>query len=245
MHSGPVSVTPRGTPSRRGKSPRFRGDSPIQSGSNTLPTSFSNKPPATFTSSLSIPVEGAIPIDNDSSEETFSPPPADMPPQASTSDTKRAPRKSKTDALAALHSQARSSSIGQDDFSYQDDGFNFPRKGPPIPVSPVLDLSSVKTSSPRSIIPRMKPRPFGLEDCPVFHPTMEEFQDPMVYIRSISDHAKNFGICKIVPPVGWKMPFVTDTEVCCRYISVRLFLVSHLFINGRSEFPFQNTTSTP
>ena len=32
-------------------------------------------------------------------------------------------------------------------------------------------------------------------------------------IRSISDHAKNYGICKIVPPESWKMPFTTDTEV--------------------------------
>lgn len=35
----------------------------------------------------------------------------------------------------------------------------------------------------------------------------------MAYIRSISEKAINHGICKVVPPVGWKMPFVTDTEV--------------------------------
>ena len=56
-------------------------------------------------------------------------------------------------------------------------------------------------------------RPFGLEDCPVFYPTVDEFKDPMAYVRSISTTAQNYGICKIVPPVGWKMPFVTDTEV--------------------------------
>jgi histone demethylase JARID1 len=35
----------------------------------------------------------------------------------------------------------------------------------------------------------------------------------MAYIRTISDRANAYGICKVVPPVGWKMPFVTDTAV--------------------------------
>jgi histone demethylase JARID1 len=86
------------------------------------------------------------------------------------------------------------------------------RDGPPISVPPRLELSSVKTTSPRHLPPRTKPRPFGLQECPTFYPSTEEFKDPMGYIRSISNEAKDFGICKVVPPVGWKMPFMTDTE---------------------------------
>ena len=46
-----------------------------------------------------------------------------------------------------------------------------------------------------------------------FHPSPDEWKDPMAYISSISDTGKRYGMCKIVPPLGWNMPFVTDTEV--------------------------------
>jgi histone demethylase JARID1 len=39
-----------------------------------------------------------------------------------------------------------------------------------------------------------------LHEAPVFYPTAEEFLDPMKYIKSISATAKEFGICKIIPP---------------------------------------------
>jgi len=214
MHDRPASATtPRGTPSRRGGSPRFLFDSSGYTDTSPFPNSLSNKTASTFTSSLSIPVEGATRIDPDASSTSVKRPPVDISQQASAVESKRAPRKSKTDALAALHTHARSSSIGHEDSGYQDDTNDYPTLPPPIPVSPILDLSSIKTSSPRSLRPRTQPRPFDLEDCPVFYPTFEEFKDPATYIRSISDRAKNFGLCKIVPPIGWKMPFVTDTEV--------------------------------
>lgn len=54
---------------------------------------------------------------------------------------------------------------------------------------------------------------FELEDCPIYHPSQEEFKDPLKYIQSISPEAQHYGIIKIVPPEGWNMPFVTDTEV--------------------------------
>jgi histone demethylase JARID1 len=92
-------------------------------------------------------------------------------------------------------------------------GIRYTGGGRPIPVSPILDLSSVKTRSPRNMQSDGSKRPFGLEDCPAFYPTVDEFKDPMAYVRSISTTAKNHGICKVVPPAGWKMPFVTDTEV--------------------------------
>ncbi|EGO02116.1 hypothetical protein SERLA73DRAFT_159163 [Serpula lacrymans var. lacrymans S7.3] len=132
--------------------------------------------------------------------------------QSNSNAPKRAPRKSKTDALAALQNHAQSSSLDNDESNSHEFDSEFSRNRTPIPVSPLLDLSSVKTSGPRDIPPHATPRPFGLEDCPVFYPTLDEFNDPMTYVRSISDSAKDYGICKIVPPNGWKMPFVTDTE---------------------------------
>ena len=32
--------------------------------------------------------------------------------------------------------------------------------------------------------------------------------------KTISNKAKDYGICRIIPLEGWRMPFVTDTEVC-------------------------------
>lgn len=62
-------------------------------------------------------------------------------------------------------------------------------------------------------------RPFGLEDCPVFEPTEEEFRDPMGYVKKIENQGRRYGMVKIIPPKGWKMPFVTDTEVRSRSFS--------------------------
>lgn len=167
----------------------------------------SNKPTSAFYSCISIPVEGAVPIN----------PPSDTEPQKEeprpATESARAPRKSKTEALMALKTRSRSQSVG-DDESPEDILAEKYRDAPAIIPSPILDLSTVKTSSPRpDSLPSKEPRPFGLPDCPIFYPTLEEFKDPMAYIRTISDHANAHGICKVVPPVGWKMPFVTDTAV--------------------------------
>jgi histone demethylase JARID1 len=179
-------------------------------GSTILET---GKPSSSFTSSLHIPVEGAISIDSDILQGPTQSLANNPTPQTPTPESKRAPRKSKTEALAALHSQAQSSSTGSDDYMHSETTPGFSSISNPIPVSPMLDLNSVKTSSPRVASGHKRARPFGLEDCPVFYPTAEEFKDPMAYVRSISPRAKNHGICKIVPPEGWKMPFVTDTAV--------------------------------
>ena len=44
----------------------------------------------------------------------------------------------------------------------------------------------------------------------------------MAYIKSISENARTYGMCKIIPPLGWDMPFVTDTEVRTRLALSRL-----------------------
>ncbi|KAG6841826.1 hypothetical protein C0991_006233 [Blastosporella zonata] len=202
MHGTSNGASPRGTPSRRGKSPRFRAESPSEASSSLLPANFTKEHHTTFTSSLKIMVEGATPIESDSDKERTQPPPK----QATPGESQRAPRKSKTDALAALHARSSSPEGGDDELAMDVEEYR-------IPVAPTLDLSSVKTVSPRRVkIEDEEPRPFGLQDCVEYYPTMEEFKDPMAYVRSISEEAKNYGICKIIPPVEWSMPFVTDTE---------------------------------
>jgi histone demethylase JARID1 len=188
--------------------------SPTVWGSTSLPVDVPIKPVATtFTSSLDIPVQGAIPINPDPSDEVEQIAQPDISLHTATGDPTRAPRKSKTDALAALQTHAQSSSSSDIEMQSLESGIRYSSGGRPIPVSPILDMSSVKTRSPRNMPSDGPKRPFGLEDCPVFYPTIDEFKDPMAYVRSISTTAQNYGICKIVPPVGWKMPFVTDTEV--------------------------------
>ncbi|KAH9808328.1 JmjC domain, hydroxylase-domain-containing protein [Melampsora americana] len=76
-----------------------------------------------------------------------------------------------------------------------------------------LDTTSIRTEAPRqtpTILP--EDRLFGLEHCPVFYPTVEEFKDPMKYFELIGHKLRNFGIGKIVPPDGWRAPCMLDTE---------------------------------
>ncbi|KAG7097398.1 hypothetical protein E1B28_004748 [Marasmius oreades] len=207
MHTSNQSSTPRGTPSRRGRSPRVSSPGPIQPSSSSMPSHASGSSPSFF-SCLSIPVEGAIPIED---LEDNSP---TAKPMSSATDSQRAPRKSKTEAMNALNAHAKSTIIDIDETQPLAVLAERYENSPPIPVSPFLDLSSVKTPKTERQPPvrAQEPRPFGLEDCPEYHPTVEEFKDPMAYIKSISNKAREHGICKIIPPDGWKMPFVTDTE---------------------------------
>ncbi|KAJ7126421.1 jumonji superfamily protein [Mycena crocata] len=202
LHDSPSTATPRGTPSRRGKSPRITTPSVAKVTSQTLQAN-TNKPPTAFYSCISIPVEGAVPI-NPSSDEPQ--------PVQEQRESARAPRKSKTEALMALKTRSRSVSVGAEDGAEDILAEKYRNTPAIIPQSPILDLSTVKTVSPRpDSLPHKEPRPFGLQDCPTFYPTADEFKDPMAYIRTISDRANAYGICKVVPPAGWNMPFVTDT----------------------------------
>lgn len=176
------------------------------------PAEFSGRSSAaTFTSCLDIAVEGAIPIEELEPSSSNSKKDAVKPVDT---ESKRAPRKSKTDAIAALNAVASQEESNDRVLSDEAGTRVFLSDGPPIPVPSVLDLSSVKTPSPRNAPSKPKERPFGLSDCPTFRPTPEQFKDPMAYIKSIAENAKSYGMCKIIPPMGWAMPFVTDTEVC-------------------------------
>lgn len=85
-----------------------------------------------------------------------------------------------------------------------------PLHKPPV-SNPTFDISSVRQDGMRHAPNRSGSRLFGLEECPVFRPTEAEFSDPMAYIDKIGPLAKPYGICKIIPPEGWHMPFTLDT----------------------------------
>ncbi|GAA6012387.1 hypothetical protein JCM11491_004316 [Sporobolomyces phaffii] len=85
-----------------------------------------------------------------------------------------------------------------------------------LPRSTPLDFSTIRTETPRlpnpPPRPSSRPRKWDLEDAPVYHPSIAEFADPMEYIEKIAPEAKQYGICKIVPPQGWRPPFAIDSE---------------------------------
>ena len=57
-------------------------------------------------------------------------------------------------------------------------------------------------------------RPFDLPHAPVFHPTEEEWQNPIQYMEWIrATVGDEFGLAKIIPPSSWQPPFVIDPTV--------------------------------
>ncbi|KAJ8631969.1 hypothetical protein MRB53_025305 [Persea americana] len=46
----------------------------------------------------------------------------------------------------------------------------------------------------------------NIPECPVFTPTKEEFEDPLVYMQRIAPVASRYGICKIISPLSASVP---------------------------------------
>ncbi|WOL17929.1 lysine-specific demethylase REF6-like [Canna indica] len=63
-------------------------------------------------------------------------------------------------------------------------------------------MAAVPSSSgPGVAAPEVPPWLRSMPSAPEFHPTPQEFQDPIAYILKIEKEAAPFGICKIVPPL--------------------------------------------
>lgn len=86
------------------------------------------------------------------------------------------------------------------------------------------DLESVRNSF---LPPEYNPETdrksiFGLSKAPTFTPTLEEFQNPLAYIASISAVGSTFGIIKIIPPKKWKPDFSLDPQVSFPSLMINL-----------------------
>ena len=60
-----------------------------------------------------------------------------------------------------------------------------------------------------------------IPDAPVFRPTAAQFRDPLRYVASIRREAEPFGICKIVPPRGWKVESAVDWNSTKKFATKR------------------------
>ncbi|KAK6934954.1 JmjN domain [Dillenia turbinata] len=45
-----------------------------------------------------------------------------------------------------------------------------------------------------------------IPECPVYCPSKEEFEDPMIYLQKIAPEASKYGICKIISPLSASVP---------------------------------------
>ncbi|XP_077244797.1 lysine-specific demethylase JMJ13-like [Tasmannia lanceolata] len=77
-------------------------------------------------------------------------------------------------------------------------------------ISRIRGASDVKDIFSKHIVDKFDTTDLGwidkIPDCPVFTPTKEEFEDPLIYLQQIAPIASKFGICKIVSPLSASVP---------------------------------------
>jgi len=121
-----------------------------------------------------------------------------------------------------------------------------------------LDLGTVERRGQTFMQPEQvkHTRPFGLEEAPTFRPTLQEWRNPMEYMRSIVEEGSKYGIVKIIPPDEWNPDFAIDTEVCLTDFSSssewrevtslpRAFTIHTIRLSIRSLTCFSAFTSGP
>ena len=81
-------------------------------------------------------------------------------------------------------------------------------------VASIAGISSIESKFDRGIL--MGKELSGMkaqkQEIPVFHPTMEEFQDIYAYIESLTDVGKKYGAVKIIPPKEYEPKFAINLE---------------------------------
>ncbi|KAL2901241.1 hypothetical protein RDABS01_026323 [Bienertia sinuspersici] len=87
--------------------------------------------------------------------------------------------------------------------------------GPKLQRDADLFSSSSAASNGKKFLPKRKVEKFTMSDtdwvdkipeCPVYRPTRDEFEDPLVYLQKIAPEASKYGICKIVSPISASVP---------------------------------------
>lgn len=70
-------------------------------------------------------------------------------------------------------------------------------------------------SNGNKFFPKRKVEKFNMSDldwidkipeCPVYCPTRDEFEDPLVYLQRIAPEASKYGICKVISPISASVP---------------------------------------
>ncbi|CAK1540679.1 unnamed protein product [Leptosia nina] len=72
---------------------------------------------------------------------------------------------------------------------------------------------STSSSSDDEVLAKKTKNNIDLPEAPVFRPTPDEFKCPIKYIESRLEEASKFGLCKIIPPDGFKPPCKVDNEM--------------------------------
>ncbi|KAL3360583.1 hypothetical protein AABB24_013819 [Solanum stoloniferum] len=84
-----------------------------------------------------------------------------------------------------------------------------------IRVNADMHSRSGTSLNERDVFPKHKVVKFDTSDlewtdkipeCPVYYPSKEEFEDPLVYLQKITPEASKYGICKIVSPIMASVP---------------------------------------